>query len=998
MNLRTSTRVILSSRPLAVFLALTLLAIVTVPPPLRADGTQSGIVAGTVFDADGVPVQGVQVSLSGPQISRQAATDSRGRFRFPALAVGRYAVSAELLGLLAPPQDVEVQVDKITEVDLRLGEASAEVPSAPAEAIEVVAEAPLVDRFEARVGASLSQDLLDELPVERFYQSVALLLPGVSGGADGNPNTSGALRSHNLFLIDGVDTSDPTTGLFGLNLAYEAVAAVDVTTAAAPAEYGRSSGAVVNVVTRSGDREFRGRVRWIATNNDWNAGYDHAAVEAPHLAPEVALASAGDQLDSTVALHLGGPVATDKLFFSVSWEKSGRSFFHPTAIGEVWDEDFNVESGAFKLTWQPSSRHTLVAQHTFDNAQFVSYAPFEDRPAENFVPQVTQGQPGTQPPEQAVDFSGFFNFLAFRPGETYALEDRSQDGRFDKLQWDFTAGQNLTLSFNLADQRRELARGPRSLRGLTSGAPHLAPVDPSANEFYVFNGVTAVGADERPRQQGNFALSYFHSGRADHELVAGVDYQDTDSRTLLNVPGVEGLDPLLALVGEDVPVSGQLFLDYDLSFECLVLYQCAAPFDPVTGEFLPLAMFNFWRRPPSESTEKTVAVHFTDTITLPRWTFHVGVRFESTRGRSIGGQEIVKDQDVAPRVAVTYDPGGDGKVLLTASWGRYHEPFLQQYLDLFLRPFALSSYTEYIWGTVFGDDCAGEDPADVSSPCWVPSGVSLPATAQRAEPNPSLERSSVDEMVLGFERQLSPTSALSLHYVNRVWNDLWDDAPIVVGGEELFATSVKNLQEAKRRYEAIQLLLQRRSAGRWQLVGSYTWSEAKGNLFTNAGLDDFADFTDVSDVNRANRLGPAPYDRPHELRVFGTYRFDLGRSSLALASVLRYSDGTPFERRKIEPVFVDEVQEIEIDGVRFITPRGSERLSGVFQWDGALNFDLPFSGGLELELKAEVFNITDESEQLGIETLEGSPIFGLPRTLADFQAPRSYRMTLGLRF
>jgi carboxypeptidase family protein/TonB-dependent receptor-like protein len=208
---------------------------------LRGDGTQTGIIAGEVVDSTRIGLPGVEVTVSGLQIRRTALTDEQGRFRFPALGLGTYQVTAQLLGLETTQPEVQVFLGKTTEVRLELREGSpAESSPAVKDWIEVVAEAPLIDKFDSKVGASVSAELLDSLPVQRFYQSVAQVLPGISGGQDGNPNVSGALRGSNLFLVDGVDTTDPTTGLFGLNLNYEAIQEVNVATAALPAEYGRA--------------------------------------------------------------------------------------------------------------------------------------------------------------------------------------------------------------------------------------------------------------------------------------------------------------------------------------------------------------------------------------------------------------------------------------------------------------------------------------------------------------------------------------------------------------------------------------------------------------------------------------------------------------------------------------------------------------------------------------------------------------------------------------
>ncbi len=945
-----------------------------------ADGTQTGILAGTVADASGELLQGVEVRLEGPRIQRTAITDAGGRFRFPALGVGSYSVAAELLGLAAGASEVAVYVHRTSEVDLTLGEAGGAAEPSVVDWIQVVAEAPVIDRFETRVGANVRLELLDELPVERFYQSVALLLPGVAGGEDGNPETSGALRGANLFLIDGVDTTDPTTGLFGLNLSYEAIREVQVTTAAKPSEYGRSSGAVINVVTRSGGNRYRGVVRWLATNNDRNSAYDVAGDDRAHLGRELEAANAGpDELNSTLALSLGGPLWRDRLWFFAAHEDTGRSFLRPTIIGQLWDEDTDVESGAFKLTWQPTSQHTLVAQHTSDEADFTAFEPFASSPSELALPE----SPAVVVEEMIVNPV---------PGEVFALEDVIQEGRLTRLQWNAALGQNYALALTLAKQERVIERGPMSSRGLTADAPHAAVlIDPrrpeEIYEVFLFNGVTEEGSEKRPREQGNLAFEAFlRTGALEHELEVGVDYQKTRSEIELDAVGLAAFDRATGF-----PVSGQVFIDLDLRPECLILGQCI-PFDPRSGELQPFGLFNFWRRPRRATREENLAFYVSDTLIMDRWLLNLGLRWESIEGQDEAGGWLVDDSDLAPRIGLSWDPTGEGEVVLSATWGRFYEPFLQQYLDAYGRIDPLTGFTEYERREeVDGLDCSEVDPGNLFSRCWQPIDFVPFFPLSIGEPDQGLERASVDELVVGFERQVTANTGVSLHYIDRRWRDLWDDVLSVVddegsGGED-FVAEVLNLPQAEREYRAVQLLVQKRYADNWQLLASYTWSEAEGNLFSAEGLDTFADFRDSVDTNLVNRFGPAPYDRPHQLGIFGNYQIPFERFLVSLGSILRYRDGVPYE-----------MQQFEEAGIRFLTPRGSERLSGNFQWDLAAGLDVRLASELEVELKLEAFNVTDEQQQLAAESLVDTGLFGLPRTVNDLQRPRTYRFLLGLRF
>jgi hypothetical protein len=199
--------------------------------------------------------------------------------------------------------------------------------------------------------------------------------------------------------------------------------------------------------------------------------------------------------------------------------------------------------------------------------------------------------------------------------------------------------------------------------------------------------------------------------------------------------------------------------------------------------------------------------------------------------------------------------------------------------------------------------------------------------------------------------------------------------------------TVRNLPNAERSYRGLHLLVQKRFARRWQLLGSYTWSETEGNLFRANGRSTFDDFSELVATNVVNRLGPAPYDSTHQLKLFANFRVPLGWGDLSLGTATRYQTGTPYQPERLEDL-----------GLRFLSPRGSLRLDDLFQWDLAATLEVPLAASVELEVKLEAFNVTDEQSRLDVETEVGTGRFGEPRSIADLQRPRWLRLTLGLRF
>lgn len=967
----------MSAAKIRLAIGLALILTVCLATAGRGDGTQTGVLAGQVTDSQGMPLPGVEVILFGPQRESKSASDDDGRFRFPALPVADYRVKADLLGLVAE-QETRVFIDATTTVELRLAEPTTATPAAPAvggEHIQVVAVAPLLDRFETRIGASVTRELLEELPIERFYQSVALLLPGVVGGEDGNPNVSGALRDSNLFLVDGVDTTDATTGLFGLNIGYEAVQEVRAITAAAPVGLGRVSGAVIDVVTRSGGNDFHGSGRWVVGDSKLDADYTDPS---PVVELEIAAAnSESGDLASEIAATLGGPLQPDHLWFFAAFADEESDLLRPTRSGERWEEDTSLTTTSLKLNWQGAARHSLAGQYIADEAIFTAFGLFDTAPGENGVGQA---------PKPLLDSIG-----DRLPGDIFALQALSQDGELAQLRWHSALHRNASLSATAATQERRLERRSRNRRGLAADAPHFAytvtmvePL-PDGSELVtevlsLFNGILEEGFEERKREQANLTTELFlRQGAAEHELRFGLDYQRTRSRTALQLPGLDVTDPITGR-----PVTGQLFFDDDLSDACFFDGECEQGFDPETGTFLPTHLLNFWRRPARQTRMETFALHLQDSLSLGRWLISLGLRFESVTGRDEGGRKLVEDEVLAPRLGLKFDPKGDGRALLAASFARFYEPFPQAFLDDFLVNDFFSGYTEYDWGELLGLDCSGQDPTDPTDPCWQLFEVVPFSPVQLANPNLSLDRAYVDELVVSFEKQLTANTAFRLSWIQRDWHDLWDDL-LEEEGDQLVAT-VENLPAARRSYRGLHLLVQKRFTQRWRLLGSYSWSETEGNLFQQTGLATFADFSDRTNLNLVNRYGPAPYDSTYQLKTHASYRQPLGWADLIVGTVLHFADGTPFQRQQEEDL-----------GTRFLTARGSSELDDVFQWDLSLALAVPLFRETDLWLKLEAFNLTDEQTRIGVDT-DIDFDFGEPRSLADLQQPRRFRLTVGFSF
>ena len=134
-------------------------------------------------------------------------------------------------------------------------------------------------------------------------------------------------------MFDGVNTTDPTTGTFGANLNFESIQEMVIRTSAVGVEYGRGTGAVVDVITKSGTNRFEGSFKYFASNDDWNANNTTKS----EVAPNASLARVKfDKVNSTYSGNAGGPVLKDRAWFFFTYEDARAT---TPAAPDQWQDD-----------------------------------------------------------------------------------------------------------------------------------------------------------------------------------------------------------------------------------------------------------------------------------------------------------------------------------------------------------------------------------------------------------------------------------------------------------------------------------------------------------------------------------------------------------------------------------------------------------------------------------------------------------------------------------
>src|SRR5262249_35596892 len=192
-------------------LALSVCLLLALPVVVSAQTT--GTIEGVVTDQSGAPLPGVTVEITSPNLqgTRTAVTAADGRYRFPSLPPGAYTVTGNLSGFGKVQKKATVTLDSTSTVALQLQlSTSAEVT--------VTGEAPLVDTGSTTTGSNYSAKIIDKLPVGRNYADVVFTQPGVQADYGETQGRSlaisiyGSTSSENLFLIDGVNTTNVIKG------------------------------------------------------------------------------------------------------------------------------------------------------------------------------------------------------------------------------------------------------------------------------------------------------------------------------------------------------------------------------------------------------------------------------------------------------------------------------------------------------------------------------------------------------------------------------------------------------------------------------------------------------------------------------------------------------------------------------------------------------------------------------------------------------------------
>jgi outer membrane receptor protein involved in Fe transport len=312
-------------------------------------------IRGKVTDQQGAVLPGATVTMRqvDTNISKTVVTEELGQFFMPSLPAGRYALNVTLSGFAPVQRSLELTVGGDLTLDFTLKVGGVET------AITVVGETPMIETTRTVVGETISKAQIDALPtVNRDFASLALLAPGVTSGVGGNgPSLAvNAQRGYqNGIFVDGASNIWQYYGRQASTFSQDWIQEFQVMTNSFSAEFGTASGGILNVITRSGSNDYRGRGYGFFRRKAWDS-------------PPFAGYFTNDNINDPVFLtkdevpnytqrrwggYLGGPILKSRAFFFAGYEDLNRESTDTLAISDYWKAQGYNPVVAIKTTDHP---------------------------------------------------------------------------------------------------------------------------------------------------------------------------------------------------------------------------------------------------------------------------------------------------------------------------------------------------------------------------------------------------------------------------------------------------------------------------------------------------------------------------------------------------------------------------------------------------------------------------------------------------------------------
>ena len=379
--------------------------------------TTTSTIEGVIKDANGALIAGAQVKVVSSTLAteRSAVTDAEGSYRLVSLPAGDYTLTVTQTGFSTYSANIPLTLNRVAKVDVQL-----QVGTVGGDVVTVSNELPLLATDSPATGTTITPRQINDLPVNgRNYLDLLQLVPGTAINRQADPEGDsanpvlGERSGNNNFFIDGHPNKDTVTGGPAAQFNQETIAEFQVLTTGFKAEFGQASGAVVNVITKTGGNGFHGVASFFLRNElfDSSNSISPGRTDPPYRR----------RFDSTVAG--GGPIIKDKFFFFASGQRITDDrqidFDYPPLTPALNSLIRNLESRFDYPSTSQETRLFLKLNQEFGRHSLSQEANYTNGNVRNFAPLSA----GNSLPSSRTDRGGRNLLLAF--GDTMLLGDRA---------------------------------------------------------------------------------------------------------------------------------------------------------------------------------------------------------------------------------------------------------------------------------------------------------------------------------------------------------------------------------------------------------------------------------------------------------------------------------------------------------------------------------------------------------------------------------------------
>lgn len=922
----------------------------------------TGSIEGTVTDSQGASVPGIAVKVTSPNLisAQTATTDSNGRYKVLNLPPGRYSVSVEADKGFAKfeKNDVEVNLSRTTSMEVQLQPAGA---SATVTVTDTAGAA--VDVNGTTTGSNVSSDQFSNFPTQRTVQGLYTIAPTAtrSGlrdatGRDRDPSVAGASGPENNYILDGVNTTDPAFGGSGANLPFEFVQEVEIKTGAYGPEYGRSTGGIFNVITKSGGNQFHGDL--------FGYGTTKGLVRDVKNFPFTGSAATGFS-EADIGGDIGGPIVKDKLWFFGAFNPQKRSNYYLTQTFHTpVSNDVTIPFYAGKITWAVNSKNTFTASTFGDFTKidgFLAVAAlnnvngfgddinaFQGRQetgghnyafrlnstiTNNFIAEISGGLHFQRanvipraidkplitdnfavlkgggvlvPVQTGVNFGGGTGFVDF------------VDGRGGSLQRNFVRGPGFGL-YSSQDRNRyeinahmqNIVGGNHTIKWGIEWNRNSYNINTLSSGPAVTYGFTpgAVNADGTPLRNTNGDANVTNGSRITNNWLVC-----TVISNQITCPSAAGVARAQAIPGATLAALG------------LTVNPTATTISTAQAFGTPFLLRNTTRVRDFElvgSTYTNVESFYAgdDWKFARNFQLSFGIRWDYQQSYSNDGGTYLKfnnfDDNAAPRFGFIWDFTGKGKGKLFANYAQFIETPIP--LDVNIRAGGGDVQTDKNFNVNHLNGPAGS---------LIVPGVSTGATnlgSDATPADPGLKPQSIIEYTFGAEYEVGRNITIGSRGIYRAMRNVIEDGSFD-DGDTYFIFNPGRLGpgtteesacaggpghapqcfgRAQRFYRAIEFTATKRFTNNYQFIASYVYSSLIGNyegLFRNDNGQSDPNITSLFDLQSLlnNTYGRLPNDRPHQFKFNGSYRTPW---KLLISGNFYAQSGVPFNQLIPHPIY-----------------------------------------------------------------------------------------------